>query len=192
MSRSPAVNEISIGSSSIAKITLQDISRAREGIDCFLSSKFFSYVDSIGLSLKFLDLKKKELRLRMISDISLKQASLYRGFLNYFEIRHFDKIAYNILLIDDSEFVMFLNENNDKRRLLRMSDKTFVSAQQFLFNSLWNIALPYKEKSKEFEYDKEKSFTKDVSKSYEIRNIIRKSIRSSIDEILVYFQNLKL
>ena len=111
----------------------------------------------------------------MISDISLKQASLYRGFLNYFEIRHFDKIAYNILLIDDSEFVMLLNENNDKRRLLCMSDKTFVSAQQFLFNSLWSIALPYKEKIKEFEYDKEKSFTKDVSKSYEIRNIIRKS-----------------
>jgi hypothetical protein len=49
---------------------------------------------------------------------------------------------------------MFLNENNDKRRLLRMSDKTFVSAQQFLFNSLWSIALPYKEKIKKFEYDK--------------------------------------
>jgi hypothetical protein len=192
LSRNPAVNEISIGSRSIAKITLQDISRAREGIDCFLSSKFFSYVDSTGLSLKFLDLKRKGLRLRMISDISLKQASLYRGFLNYFEIRHFDKIAYNILLIDDSEFVMFLNENNDKRRLLRMSDKTFVSAQQFLFNSLWSIALPYKEKIKEFEYDKEKSFTKDVSKSYEIRNIIRKSITSSIDEILVLFSELEV
>ena len=73
-----------------------------------------------------------------------------------------------------------------------MSDKTFVSAQQFLFNSLWSIALPYKEKIKEFEYDKEKSFTKDVSKSYEIRNIIRKSITSSIDEMLVLFSELEV
>ena len=192
MSRNPASNEISVASSSIAKITLQAISRATAGIDCFLASEFFSYVDSNGLSLKFLDLKKKGLKLRMISDIGMKQASLYRGFLNYFEIRHFDKIASNIILIDDAEFVMFLKKNNDRRRLLRISDKSFVSAQQFLFNSLWSIALPYKEKIKEFEYDKEKSFTKNVSKSYEIRNIIRKSITSSIDEILVLFSEFEV
>ena len=192
MSRNPASNEISLASSSIAKITLQTLSRATAGIDCFLASEFFSYVDSNGLSLKFLDLKKKGLKLRMISDIGMKQASLYRGFLNYFEIRHFDKIASNIILIDEAEFVMFLKKNNDRRRLLRISDKSFVSAQQFLFNSLWSIALPYKEKIKEFEYDKEKSFTKNVSKSYEIRNIIRKSITSSIDEILVLFSEFEV
>jgi len=183
LSRNPAVNEISIGSRSIAKITLQDISRAREGIDCFLSSKFFSYVDSTGLSLKFLDLKKKGLRLRMISDISLKQASLYRGFLNYFEIRHFDKIAYNILLIDDSEFVMLLNENNDKRRLLCMSDKTFVSAQQFLFKIHYGVSRYLTKRKLKNSNMIKKNLLQRMFPSHMKYAISLENLTSSIDEI---------
>jgi len=60
LSRNPASNEISVASSSIAKITLQAISGATAGIDCFLASEFFSYVDSNGLSLKFLVPKRRD------------------------------------------------------------------------------------------------------------------------------------
>jgi hypothetical protein len=86
----------------------------------------------------------------------------------------------------------FLTNANNKTRLLAVSDKTFVSAQQFLFDSLWNIALPFKEKIKEIEYGRGKSFTKNISKSLEILSIIRTSITSSIDEILVLFSEYEV
>jgi hypothetical protein len=57
---------------------------------------------------------------------------------------------------------------------------------------LWNIALPFKEKIKEIEYGRGKSFTKNISKSLEILSIIRTSITSSIDEILVLFSEYEV
>jgi hypothetical protein len=57
---------------------------------------------------------------------------------------------------------------------------------------LWSIALPFKEKIKEIEYGRGKSFTKNISKSLEILGIIRTSITSSIDEILVLFSEYEV
>jgi hypothetical protein len=57
---------------------------------------------------------------------------------------------------------------------------------------LWRIALPFKEKIKEIEYGHRKSFTKNISKPSDILNIMRRSITSSIDEILVLFSEYEL
>jgi hypothetical protein len=167
--------------------TFQAISKATRGVDCYLTNDFSTVVDPERLSLKLLDLKRKGLRLRMISDISMKHDSFYRGFVNNFDIRHIDQIACNIILIDGTDFMTFLTNANNKTSLLRISDKSFVSAQRFLFDTLWSIALPFKEKIKEIEYGRGKSFTKNIAKPSEILTIIRRSITSSIDEILVLF-----
>ena len=171
-----ADNEINVVSDSIIDITFQAISKATTGIDCYLTNDFSGVIDPKKLSPKLLDLKHKGLKLRMISDISMKDSPIYRGFVNYFDIRHIDQIACNIILIDRTDFMTFLSNANNKTRLLVLSDKSFVSAQQFLFDSLWSIALPFKEKIKEIEYGRGKSFTKNISKSLEILSIIRTSI----------------
>jgi len=167
--------------------TIQMISKATTNIDCFIASDFTTVIDPEIQSLKMLKLKQKGLKLRMISDIGMKDDSFYRGFVNYFDIRHFDQIGCNIILIDGTNFMTFLANTKNKFRLLHISDKSFVSAQQFLFDSLWRIALPFKEKIKEIEYGHRKSFTKNISKSSDILNIMRRSITSSIDEILILF-----
>lgn len=185
-------NEINVVSDSIIDITFQAISKATIGIDCYLTNDFSGIIDPEKLSPKLLDLKHKGLKLRMISDISIKDSPIYRGFVNYFDIRHIDQIASNIILIDRTDFMTFLTNANNKTRLLGITDKSFVSAQQFLFDSLWSIALPFKEKIKEIEYGRGKSFTKNISKSLEILSIIRASITSSIDEILVLFSEYEV
>jgi hypothetical protein len=179
-------------SDSIIDITFQAISKATIGIDCYLTNDFSGLIDPEKLSPKLLDLKHKGLKLRMISDISMKDSPIYRGFVNYFDIRHIDQIACNIILIDRTDFMTFLTNANNKTRLLAVSDKSFVSAQQFLFDSLWSIALPFKEKIKEIEYGHRKSFTENISKPSDILNIMRRSITSSIDEILVLFSEYEV
>jgi predicted DNA-binding antitoxin AbrB/MazE fold protein len=57
---------------------------------------------------------------------------------------------------------------------------------------LWSFALPFKEKIKEIEYGHGKSFTKNISKSSEIVDTIRGSIKSSIDEILILFSEYEV
>jgi hypothetical protein len=187
-----ADNQINVVSDSIMKITCQAISKATIGIDCYLTHDFSTFIDPEILSPNLLDLKRKGLKLRMISDISMKYASFYRGFVNNFDIRHIDQIRCNIILIDGTDFMTFLTNVNNKARLLRISDKSFVSAQGFLFDSLWSVALPFKEKIKEIAYGRGKSFTKNIAKPSEILGIIRTSIISSIDEILVLFSEYEV
>ena len=175
-----ADNEINVVSDSIIDITFQAISKATTGIDCYLTNDFSGVIDPEKLSPKLLDLKHKGLKLRMISDISMKDSPIYRGFVNYFDIRHIDQIACNIILIDRTDFMTFLSNANNRTRLLAVSDKSFVSAQQFLFDSLWSIALPFKEKIKEIEYGHGKPFTNNITKPLEILGLIRRSITSSI------------
>jgi predicted DNA-binding antitoxin AbrB/MazE fold protein len=179
-------------SDSVPEITNQAISKAKIGIDCYLNNDFSTVIDPERLSLKLLESKRKGLKLRMISDISTKDSSLYRRFVIYFEIRHIDKISCNMILIDRSNFMTFLTSGSNKTRLLRIADKSFVSAQQFLFDSLWNVALPFKEKIKEIEYGHGKSFAKNISRSSEILDTIRTSIISSIDEVLILFSEYEV
>ena len=185
-------NEINIVSDSVPEITNQAISTAKIGIDCYLNNDFSIVIDPEKLLVKLLDFKRKGLKLRMISDLTMKDSSLYRDFVNYFEIRHTDQISCNMILIDRSHFMTLLTSGSNKTRLLRIFDKSFVSAQQFLFDSLWGFALPFKEKIKEIEYGHGKSFTKNISKSSEIVDTIRRSIKSSIDEILILFSEYEV
>ena len=179
-------------SDSVAEITNQTISTAKIGIDCYLNSDFSAIIDPEKLSAKLLDSKRNGLKLRMISDLTMKDSSLYRDLVNYFEIRHTDQIPCNMILIDRNHFMTLLTSGSNKTKLLSIFDKSFVSAQQFLFDSLWSVALPFKEKIKEIEYGHGKSFTKYISKSSEIVDIIKRSIKSSIDEILILFSEYEV
>lgn len=185
-------NEINIVSDSVPEITNQAISTAKIGIDCYLNNDFSAIIDPEKLSVKLLDSKRNGLKLRMISDLTMKDSSLYRDFVNYFEIRHTDHIPCNMILIDRSHFMTLLTSGSNKTRLLSIFDKSFVSAQQFLFDSLWSFALPFKEKIKEIEYGHGKSFTKNISKPSETVDIIKRSIKSSIDEILILFSEYEV
>jgi hypothetical protein len=74
-------------------------SKATRNIDCFLANDFTTVIDPEILSLKLLKLKQKGLKLRMISDIGMKHDSFYRGFVNNFDIRHFDQIGLTLYLL---------------------------------------------------------------------------------------------
>lgn len=82
-------------SDSVPEITNQAISTAKIGIDCYLNNDFSTVIDPEKLLVKLLDFKRKGLKLRMISDLTMKDSSLYRDFVNYFEIRHTDQISCN-------------------------------------------------------------------------------------------------
>lgn len=180
-----------VPNSEIMETTLSVLSKATVSIDCFFTSDFFSVVDPERLMLKLVHLQKG-LKLRLISDIGMKDASFYRGFIKYFDIRHMDQIGCNIILVDGTDFLAFFSNTKNRIRLMHISDKSFVSAQLFLFDSLWKIALPFKEKIKELEYGHVKSFTNNISKPLEILSLIRRSISSSVEEILVIFSEYEV
>ncbi len=188
----PADVEINELDSEVMEKILKIISKTTIGIDCFFNSDFSAVIDPERLLLELIHLRQSGLKLRLITDISMKDISFYREIVKYFDVRHLDLVACNIILVDGTEFLAYLSTAQNKTRLLHVSDQSFVSAQRFLFDSIWRIALPFKEKIKEIEYGHEKSFTNNITKPLEILGLIRRSITSSIEEILVLFSEYEV
>ena len=188
MSQNSPYEEIKVESSAeLIEKTWDILSKSNLGIDCLFAGDFSAHIDPDRLFFKLTQLKTPRLKLRLISEIGIDLIPSYREFVKYFEIRHLDQVCCNFVLVDETEFVAYLYDMVDKIRLLRISDRSFVTSQRFLFDSLWSIAVPLKERIKEIEYGHEKSFTVNLTRPLEIVDQIRTSISSTIDEILVLF-----
>ncbi|MDQ6723194.1 MAG: HAMP domain-containing histidine kinase, partial [Thermoproteota archaeon] len=115
------------------------------------------------------------------TEITKDNISYSKKLVNVFEIRHLDGVKGNFGIADGREYGggASIIKGGPPIEFIRSDVKTFVEQQQFLFETLWNKAIPAEQKIKEIEEGIEPLKTKVLENRDEIYNHFMKSIKKS-------------
>ena len=109
--------------------------------------------------------------------------------MKFSEIRHLEGVKGNFGIIDEREYSMHIihQELQAPTQMIYSNVKSSVEAQQFLFNTLWNKAIPAEERIMEIEEGLKPVFMETLSDADEIQNIGIDLVRSAKEDILILF-----
>lgn len=133
-------------------------------------------------------LKYKGIKLKMITEITKENATYCKTMMRYFELRHIDGVKGNFGISDQNEYIgNILQQESSNRKLININIRSFIELQQYLFDVLWNKAIPAKERIKEIELGLDKEFLETINDPKETEKILSNLLHSAIYEILVLF-----
>jgi hypothetical protein len=172
------------------ELCLKIISKSAERLDCFYDKNGPSVqMDNEPLWNIVAQLKYKGTKLRMITEITKENIAYCKTMMRYFDVRHVDGVKGNFGISDQHEYlgnILSFDENPDKQ-LIYINNKSFVESQQYIFDTLWNKAIPSKEKIKEIELGLDKEFLEALNDPQVIKKTLLTLLGSATYEILVLF-----
>ena len=178
----------------VIETTVKTISDAKETFDYCLDSNGLSYfMDCESIWNSMITLKNKEIKSRLITEITTKNVRDSNLNMKFSEVFHSDKIKGNFLIVDGTKYLYFLMDRNEHegqqlvRQLFFTQLKSFVDSQQYLFDNLCNHSIPAKEKIREIGRGINGNFVDIIRTPSEIHKIAVELIDSSTYEILLLF-----
>jgi predicted nucleic acid-binding OB-fold protein len=159
--------EVVYGPENVMNIILQFLSKANS-IDSCGDNKAPKIAIEVDEYRKLLiDLKKREIKVRYITDISKGNIKYCKELMNFFEeIRHLDGIKANFsisekeylasaALLQKEEIERQQHQQQQSKELAQQviysNVKDIVEQQKYVFESFWNKAIPAEERIKEIE-----------------------------------------
>ena len=135
----------------------------------------------------FLQLKKKGVRLRTITEITPDNISYVKKLMELFEVRHVTGVKSNFGIIDKKECLLHSISHEDQplSHAIITNAKALVEAQQYLFETLWKKGIPAKQRIKEIEQGQKIEFMEIIHDPYEAQNILSNLLKSANKEILI-------
>lgn len=106
------------------------------------------------LNVQLYKLYRRSIELRLISDIAPANLPFYKALVNSVKIRHLSGIKGNFAIIDGKYFVADLAHpaiQKPSSKLLHSDARAFVEYQQYVFDTLWNKAIPGQDRMIELE-----------------------------------------
>jgi two-component system, OmpR family, sensor histidine kinase VicK len=139
-----------------------------------------------------IQLNKRGVRQRFITDITHKNIKHCKELTKYVELRHLDGITGNFGIVDRREYgaaatIYQKYQQQTPVEFIYSNVKVFVEQQQYLFDMLWNKAIPAKERFKEIEQDAKREFVETIRDPSEIQKLGFDLIKAAEEEILVLF-----
>ncbi len=174
-------------------LTLKIISRSNEKLDfCFDKNGPSAQIGNEQLWNAIAQLKYKGIKLRLITEITKENIAYCKTMMRYFDVHHFDAVKGNFGISDNSEYIgNILNSNQSNASdIININTKSFLELQQYLFDILWNISKPAKEKIKEIELGLDKEFIETIMEPLETQNLLLNLLRSATYEILILFSTV--
>jgi two-component system, OmpR family, sensor histidine kinase VicK len=179
----------------ISKLPLEVISDTGERIDFC--------IDSAGLSILTCDdsflnalthLKTKGVRSRFITEIFDNNIYFCNIMMKHGEVFHNENLKGTFIISDGIKYLCYLLDDNGKgqvvTQLFYTKSKSFVDAQQYLFDNLCNKAVPAREKIREIRKGIKGEFIKNVDDPSEIQRIAGDLLSSASYEILLLFSTI--
>jgi two-component system, OmpR family, sensor histidine kinase VicK len=99
------------------------------------------------------DMAERGIRLRLITDITKENIRHCKEIMKITEVRHLDGIKGNFGILDGREYNMHIihQESQAPTQMIYSNVKSLADAQQFLFNTLWDKAIPAEQRIREVE-----------------------------------------
>src|ERR671931_375951 len=138
-----------------------------------------------------IDLKKREIKVRYITDISKGNIKYCKELMNFFEeIRHLDGIKANFS-ISETEYIASSTTLQETLpplpvpQVIYSNVKDIVGQQKYVFESFWNKAIPAEQRIKEIEGGVILGKTEVIQSPSEIQELFINLVKSAKQEILL-------
>jgi two-component system, OmpR family, sensor histidine kinase VicK len=180
--------EVANGSENVVNLTLQIISGMKKTLDCCFEHTGPSVLDSGPLWNKIIQLKDKGIRLRFITEVTKENMPYFKKIVGYVDIGHIDRVKGNFGISDGNNYLGYIiEEEGQLAKLLHINIRSFVEAQQYLFDNLWDNAIPVMERIKEIEESHKRQFIETIREPFETQKLVHNLLKSATFEILLLY-----
>jgi hypothetical protein len=184
----PETTEVLYGNDNIQRRTLETFSRVKEELDgCLESAEIAMTVTFDAIWNGFVQLKKKGVILRSITEVTPDNITYVKKTMELFEVRHLTGVRSNFGIVDRKECLLHSISHEDQplSHAIVTNAKALVEAQCFLFDTLWNNAIPAQEKIREIEEGVKPPFTEILRDPHQIQRLVFDLVNSAKQEILM-------
>jgi two-component system, OmpR family, sensor histidine kinase VicK len=135
------------------------------------------------------EFKKRGIRHRLITEITSQNIDYCKELMRHTdELRHLDGIKGNFSVSErDYQATALVQESQPLSESMHTTVKSFIEQQQYVFDTLWNKAIPAKQRLREIEEGLKRDFIDTIRDPNEVQSIIAKLISSAIEEIMLTF-----
>ncbi|HEY6885625.1 MAG TPA: HAMP domain-containing sensor histidine kinase [Nitrososphaeraceae archaeon] len=186
--------EVVYGSSNVLDREVQFFSNAKLKVDTcmdYTRPSLAIIIESIRKS--FLDAKSRDVKLRYIAEITTENILYCKELMKIAEVRHLDGIKGNFM-VSEKEYIALAVSNNTSgvaSQIIYSNLQEIVEQQNYIFDTLWNKAIPAIKKIREIEEGIEPTNTEiiqdtkvSISRAYDI-------IKSAKEQVLVIWATSK-
>ncbi|HEY6534843.1 MAG TPA: HAMP domain-containing sensor histidine kinase [Candidatus Nitrosocosmicus sp.] len=180
--------EILIGNDNIIKKTLETFAWIKESL--------VASIDKDGPALNviyepiwtgYISLKKRGIKLKGVTEVTIDNIQYCKKLMEVSELRHLDGVRTNFAIADRKAVMLHgvSQEANPLSHAIVTSVKGIVDAQQYMFENLWNKAIPAIQKIIEIEQGIKPDIIETITDPIKIQNLYLNLIRSSLTEIML-------
>jgi two-component system, OmpR family, sensor histidine kinase VicK len=189
--------EVIYGRESIIKKDLQAISTYKQTEDLCTDSKgLAAFLRIEPMRKAYYDLKQKGVKIRLVTEIMKENLLCCKEVLNFAQLRHLEGIKANFAIHDRIEYTASASLKEGKStpimpRLIYSNVKEIVELHQYLFETLWDKAIPSEQKIREIEEGIKPDVIEPLRNPLEIQNLHINLIKSSTNEIMLIIPTTK-
>jgi len=172
------------------EMTRYGFSIVDKGFDCLWDAEFVSilpiyFADGVSEATRLVN--KKGIRIRVITEIKKDNLESVIQLSKLYDVRHLQGIKGNFGILDRKQYIVVMFSSYDKppEQGLFSNSKTFVEQQQYVFDTLWERAVPANVKIRQIEMAYEPEFMKSFSNKEELNRVLIELIDCSIKAILI-------
>jgi two-component system sensor histidine kinase VicK len=184
----PYKTEVLYGNDEIIKKTLETFS--------WIRNKLEGAVDKDGpiinviyepIWTSYISLKKRGIKIRFVTEVTSNNFLYCKKLLEVCELRHLDGIRTNFGIADGKQILLHgvSQEKDPLSQAILTSAKGLVEAQQYMFENLWNRAIPVIHKIREIEEGIKPDVIETITDPIKIQNLYLKLLRSATSEIML-------
>ncbi len=184
----PEKTEILIGNDNIIKKTLETFLWIEESLD--------GSIDKDGPALNvlyepiwtgYISLKKRGIKLRGVTEVTVDNIQYCKKLMEVGGLRHLDGVRTNFAIADGKAVMLHgvSQEADPLSHAIVTSVKGIVDAQQYMFENLWNKAIPAEQKIREIEQGIKPDIIETIIDPIKIQNLYLKLVKSAVTEIML-------
>jgi two-component system, OmpR family, sensor histidine kinase VicK len=143
----------------------------------------------------YLQLLKRGIQSRLITEITEKNIAYCKELMNIvYELRHLEGVKVNFG-VSESDYVATAIQQQEEGRsisqLIHSNARVMIEQQEYLFETLWNKAIPAEQRIKEIEEGIEPEVIETIREPKATQERVFELIKSAKEEILVIFSTSK-
>jgi two-component system sensor histidine kinase VicK len=182
--------EVIYGEENVVKWALQTLSTVTKSLD-MCGDRYGPSILLLNDQIRqmYIDLHNKGVRERNVTEITPENIIHCKKLMQFQELRHLDGLKGYFGLVDGrlANSHAFGQEGKTLSHVVVSTVRVFVEQQQYLFETLWNKAIPAKQRIKEIEQGAKREFVETIRDPYEIQKIGFDLIKKAEEEILLLF-----
>jgi two-component system sensor histidine kinase VicK len=137
---------------------------------------------------KYIELHNRGVRQRHITEITPENITDCKKLMKFQELRHLDGLKGYLSILDGKVFGSHAySQQHGLPHAVASTVRVFVEQQQYFFETLWNKAIPAKQRIKEIEEGAKREFVETIRDPSEIQKLSFDLIKKAEEEILLLF-----